>query len=301
MLRQVSGNNNDYNESPLFFENGNHRLFGVLHEPLMDVKKRVKQTDATGIVFCHPFFEEKLIAHRPMVNFARELAKRGHYVLRFDFMGSGDSDGNPEDSTISSCLSDLESAVKFLRETSKVTRVGLLGVRFGASLAALFEAKNKEVDFEVLISPIVKGNIYIEQSLRSNLATQLATYGKVTKNREQLIKELMSGQMINIDGYLLTKELFLQIKDYDLISCVSSFRKSVKSIIIEVSKNDKQATSGELQKLLKACEVKDINISISSIKDHFFWAESKIYVSQTKNIYAKTIEWLEDFDVPTQV
>ena len=87
-------------ETPLFFKNINYKLFGVLHQP----EHGELTKPSLGIVFCHPFAEEKLIVHRVMVNLARRLTKEGIYCLRFDYMGHGDSDGNFEDSTIETRL-----------------------------------------------------------------------------------------------------------------------------------------------------------------------------------------------------
>ena len=53
-------------ETPFYFANGSHSLFGVLHEP------EAAPVNA-GFVFCHPFGEEKLWSHRVYVTFARAL------------------------------------------------------------------------------------------------------------------------------------------------------------------------------------------------------------------------------------
>ena len=73
-------------ETPVFFKNGTNRLFGIVHYPETGEPEN-------AFVFCHPFAEEKLWAHRVYVNFARYLAKHGWAVLRFDYAGYGDSDG----------------------------------------------------------------------------------------------------------------------------------------------------------------------------------------------------------------
>ena len=112
-------------ETPFFFKTHNYNLFGVFHEP--ETNKHSKPS--VGIVFCHPFAEEKLISHRVMVNLARKLTEAGFYCLRFDYMGHGDSDGNFEASTIETRLSDIHCAERFLRERTGVDKVGLLGVR----------------------------------------------------------------------------------------------------------------------------------------------------------------------------
>ena len=157
-------------ETPFFFNNNDYRLYGVFHAP-------DEQAPLTGlrhgIVFCAPFAEEKMFSHRVYVNMARALAREGVACLRFDFMGEGDSDGSFEDSTVTTRLSDISAAMAALAEKAKIVYMGLIGVRFGATLAAL-AATRKMVDTLALISPVISGQTYMDQCLRSNLTTQMA-------------------------------------------------------------------------------------------------------------------------------
>jgi len=98
-------------ETPLFFQGSHSRLFGVLHEPASHAPGRLP------FVFCHPFGEEKLWAHRVFVTFARTLAGRGHVVLRFDYMGNGDSEGPFERSSVSTALDDITVAIDWLQNS----------------------------------------------------------------------------------------------------------------------------------------------------------------------------------------
>ncbi len=264
------------------------------------IQEGPETSNATGIIFCHPFFEEKLIAHRVMVNFARELANRGYAVLRFDFMGQGDSDGNAEDATIESNLSDLERGVEVLREITKVRRTALIGVRFGATLAALFAARNHGIDVLTLISPVVKGGPYIEHCLRSNLATQMSTYRKIIKTRDQLVRDLMSGEMVNIDGYLLTREQFIEIKDVDLSNPLTNLPANVRIMIMQVSKNDGQNISNEFLSLMSAFQSNGNKVDVMNVKDNYFWAESKTHITEAKPIYSSAIDWLDQSSLNTR-
>jgi alpha/beta superfamily hydrolase len=105
-------------EIPFFFPNNNYNLFGIIHHPMQSWGKG-------GFVFCHPFAEEKLWTHRVYVSFARELAQRGYYVLRFDYMGHGDSDGKFEESTIETHFSDINCAIDWLKnEVPSMDNIG---------------------------------------------------------------------------------------------------------------------------------------------------------------------------------
>jgi len=277
-------------ETPLFFKNNGYNLFGVLHEPESNEGRDLNKQNL-GMVFIYPFAEERISSHRVMVNFARYLVKRGISIFRFDFMGHGDSDGYFEDATVETRLSDIEKAIKYFKHKTAVNKVGLLGVRFGASLSALYAKHNEPVDFLVLINPIIKGGQYMDQCLRSNLATQMATYHKIERNRNLLIDDLARGKTVNIDGYLLTKELYFEIKNIDLTRQASC--KSNHILIIQVSKRAKNTLDRNVQHLHELYLENNCVSEICSIHCDTFWVESRVYVAETLPLYRRVLEWAQ--------
>ena len=69
----------------LYFNSGEHRLFGWLHRSLSDSNADI------GVVLCQPFGYEAICAHRGMRAFAEAIAAAGMPALRFDYLGTGDS------------------------------------------------------------------------------------------------------------------------------------------------------------------------------------------------------------------
>ena len=117
-------------------------------------------------MFCHPFAEEKLWSHRVFVNFARELVKIGYTVLRFDYMGHGDSDGKFEESSIETRVSDIKCALQLLREKiNDKSKINLLGLRLGATLAAIVAEAAENINRLILWKKIIVSIIRIVQSL----------------------------------------------------------------------------------------------------------------------------------------
>jgi len=275
-------------ETPLFFRNKSCNLFGVLHSP--DDHQKPLFGKKLGFVFCHPFAEEKLIAHRVMVNLARRLTGEGIYCLRFDYMGHGDSDADFEDSTIETRLSDIHCAVEYLKNRYQVERIGLLGVRLGATLAALVCGSIPVINALVLISPIVKGKPYIEQCLRSNLTTQMAIFRKIVKDREQLVRDLMAGEKVNIDGYLLTRTLYQQIEAINLLDGSSMLPQNV--MLIQVSKNEKQEIEGDMMKLYQTYKILNGRTELLNLKEDHFWKDTKIYIPRVRNIEEALVKWI---------
>jgi exosortase A-associated hydrolase 2 len=273
-------------EEPFFFSNGNYRLFSVLHHP-SDAKSPHSET---GIIFCDPFAEEKLWAHRVFVNFARFLSRNSYWVFRFDCMGHGDSDGNYEDSNIETQISDIHQAVAVLKEKTGVKRVVLLGARFGGTLSALAGMRNDQVNELVLWNPVINGEKYFQECLRSNLTTQMSTYRKVIYTREQMVKDLLGGKPVNIDGYLISPECYKQISQIDLVKILKSSNKPF--LMIQIHKEEKVKIDKEMQELYESLKEGGKPVQSDTVKGEPFWRELKVFAQREKNIFDKTLDWI---------
>jgi pimeloyl-ACP methyl ester carboxylesterase len=145
---------------PFYFGTSQEQLFGAYHAP----EGRAARTGA--VVLCHPLGHEYLRAHRAFRNLAAALAGQGFHVLRFDYFGSGDSGGDADQTTIDRCLADLSTAIQELKDISGASRVSLIGLRMGATLAALAATGRRDIDRLILWDPVPDGRTYVEE-LRS--------------------------------------------------------------------------------------------------------------------------------------
>jgi pimeloyl-ACP methyl ester carboxylesterase len=139
---------------PFYFGSSREPLFGVYHAPAPAGRR-------TASVLCHPLGHEYLRAHRAFRNLAAALAERGCHVLRFDYLGSGDSSGDGERTTVSQCLKDVGLAIDELKDMSGLQKVTLVGLRVGAAFAALAAAGRRDVERVVLWDPVVDGAEYV--------------------------------------------------------------------------------------------------------------------------------------------
>jgi exosortase A-associated hydrolase 2 len=281
----ITGIQREMIETPFFFNNNDYKLFGVFHAPY---EQGSLIGHKHGIVFCTPFAEEKMFSHRVYVNMARALAREGVACLRFDFMGEGDSEGSFEDSSIKTRLSDISAAMSALVEKTDIVNMGLIGVRFGATLAALAASQNK-VNSLVLISPVISGQPYMDLCLRSNLTTQMAAYKKIIKDRAQLVAELMEGCTVNIDGYLVGKALYEQMIEIDLMAVNEIFAGRI--LIITVGKGDKQPVDPSLTRLHEKLNNMSQDTTILNAQEEPFWKDVKIYSPDKHGLNNILLNW----------
>lgn len=115
-----------------------------------------ESTPAPGVVMCHGFTGTRMEAHLLFVKAAREFCAAGMNVLRFDFRGSGESDGTFEKMTVEGEIADALAAVEFLREQPGVDpeRVGILGLSLGGLVAACAASRSERVRALVLWSAV---------------------------------------------------------------------------------------------------------------------------------------------------
>ncbi len=108
-------------------------LRGMVHRPARAARHRVP-----GVVFFHGFTGDRMESHWIFVKCARALAQQGMASLRFDFYGSGESEGEFREVTLQGEISDAQAAVEFFRSQKGIDarRLGLCGLSLGGAVAA---------------------------------------------------------------------------------------------------------------------------------------------------------------------
>jgi pimeloyl-ACP methyl ester carboxylesterase len=150
----------------MFFGRSDQPLYGVLHSPLGRARD-------TGVVLLCPGIQEYDKSHWPLRSLAGSLAARGFPVLRFDYRGTGDSAGSPEDATIETWVEDARLAHDEIRDATGVSKVSLVGLRLGAAIAVLTSAAVADVHSLFLWEPVISGARYLEELERADEAARL--------------------------------------------------------------------------------------------------------------------------------
>jgi pimeloyl-ACP methyl ester carboxylesterase len=94
----------------------------------------------TAVIMCHGFSGSSSGLLLPPI--AKNLAKK-YLVLRFDFSGQGDSEGEFYETSISKELADLDVIVKYIKKNYAPQNIILLAHSFGAAIAFLYAAPNQ--------------------------------------------------------------------------------------------------------------------------------------------------------------
>lgn len=165
-----------------------------------------------AVLICAPFLEERLFCRPVLRNLADALMDAGWHTMRMDPPGEGDSEGDLCEVGLDDALAQIQQAATLLRERVKGPLV-LVGLRWGASLA-LASARGTEAERVIAVEPLLSGEDYLQQLLRQNLTTQMATWGRVRENREALLDQSKRGEVVNVQGFELGPRLIRDMRKF---------------------------------------------------------------------------------------
>jgi alpha/beta superfamily hydrolase len=226
--------------NPFFFGRSARQLFGA-YDPAES------QDRDQAIVLCPALGDDYLFAHPSYRFLARQLAAAGFHVLRFDYFGTGDSAGDFEEADQAQWLEDIDAAITEVRDLSQASRVGLVGLRYGAALAATVARDRSEVDELVLWDPVTDGAGY------------LAEIGA---------GDGVSDAPVDASGVVMTPEIRAEIAAVTL----ETFAPPLPRTLITTS----DATTSGSEALLAYLKAQNVNCTLELTPDEPVWRERRI-------------------------
>jgi pimeloyl-ACP methyl ester carboxylesterase len=149
-------------------------LRGMEHIPEKALHERVP-----AVILFHGFTGTKLEPHRLFLKISRALERQGIASFRFDFLGSGESDGDFEDMTVSKEIDEAHAIVDFVKRDERIdpSRIYLLGLSMGGLVASVVAGERPD-DVAKLILMAPAGNMYelIAETIRQGNIDVTAPY-----------------------------------------------------------------------------------------------------------------------------
>lgn len=257
---------------PIYFQEGPNAFFGWYH-----ISKRAVQRDCVAVI-CSPIGYEYAHSHRSMRHLADRLAQYGIPAIRFDYHGIGDSLGTDLDANRWRCWQDnIKTAIQYARELSGRNRVCLLGVRLGATLAAMV-ASEFQVDFLVLWNPCVNGRRY----LRETQAIALTGGG--------FVRDVDGG--LESAGFVMSSETITALRDVDLLDL--TFCVSQRALVVG---RDDLSPEHSLSMHLTAAGVPNDHVTVSGYaammaEPQFTVVPEAVFLSIIDWLATRTERWL---------
>lgn len=154
-------------------------------------------------IFLNPIFDEKKRSQKFYAETAREFCKCGVPVIRFDYFGTGDSEGQLYEMRISESLNAIKILVEIFQTKYQTNRINLLGLRIGGDLTLELAREIQEnIETLIVIEPVINGKRYLtEQRARRKLFYKL---NKMTNISENLI--INGNTYEDHQGYPISEE-----------------------------------------------------------------------------------------------
>lgn len=182
-------------------------LRGMLHIP--------DGTEGKIPIVCifHGFTGNKMEPHFIFVKLSRILEKTGIASVRFDFGGSGESDGDFVSMTISKELQDAKNILDFVKSLDFVdtAKIGIVGLSMGGAVASMLAGDRKD-DIKSLCLWAPAGNMS-ELILRERSVED--------------IKEMQNAGSFDVGGLLLGFDFVRDVQNLDIYGKAANFDKNV--------------------------------------------------------------------------
>lgn len=238
---------------PFYFGDPNSVLFGCFH-PVSAEQRNIAS------VLCPPLGDEAIRIHRAYKQIAFRLSRSGVPTLRFDYFGWGDSAGDDTDATLTRWEADINTAIEEVKRRSGATRVVLIGLRLGATLALQVANHRQDVAGVVLWEPVNKGSDYLqemEEAHRSKLNYFLA---------DPVYTSDLTEGMTEILGFVLSATMRKQIQELNAVDFIHS-KGLTHTLIIE-----RAAVEASMQ-LRDSLASQSVDVSYQCLDDPAIWGE----------------------------
>lgn len=241
-------------------------LRGMIHR-LADTNA---QHPTPAVIFFHGFTGDRMESHWIFIKCARALAREGIASLRFDFYGSGESEGDFIEATLQSEIADARSAIRFMQGQEAVDsdRLGVCGLSLGGCIAPCV-ARVAKAKAMVLWSAVA------HPSILKRLSTKL---GKQSLNYDGAIE---------YDAREVSSRFLKEAAKVDPLDAVRRFTKP--TLILHPGK-DEHVPRSHAQDFLRASGAKIKEKVIVTGADHTYTS-----VAWESEVIKRTVEWFRDY------
>jgi dipeptidyl aminopeptidase/acylaminoacyl peptidase len=250
-------------ETPVCIESGGQQVVGMFHHPGGTVP-------APAVLMIHGFTGDKIESYRVFVRTARRLALAGIAVLRIDCRGSGDSEGEFLDMTISTEVEDARNGLVWLRSHDEVNggQIGILGYSMGSLVAVTLLADDEALRTGVLWSPVAHPSLMVQARRYPGWEQHLEEHGAVF-----------------IEAWAVGKRLVEEMRTFDPLETAQAIRAPILIVHGDQDESVPVGASDEYENVFKASGIQHEKVIVPGAVHGY------ATIAHQETLQASTVEW----------
>ncbi len=229
---------------------------------------------------CNPIGDDYVRAHRTLRHLAERLAVAGFPVLRFDFHGTGDSAGDERaPDRVAAWRRDIATAIDFAKAETGVDRVAIVGLRFGATVAADVAATRSDVASVVLWHVFPTGEKFASETLKMHKMHRMLEPESFAAGP----KSYPDGE--EALGFFLTNQTLQDLKAIDVRAIAT--RPAPRALVVDASNlpSDKP--------IVEKLEALGAQVDHRHMPGHKFLISIPHHSTLPDEVLAQVVAWLE--------
>jgi pimeloyl-ACP methyl ester carboxylesterase len=206
-------------EQVIYIKSDSVRLTATMHlpEPLPE-----KEADRWPLVLiCHGFVGSRIGVNRLFVKAARTFCRHGLAVLRFDYGGCGESEGEYGEGGLDVLLQQTRDVIDYAMKLEQVdsSRVVLLGHSLGGAVATLAASQDERIHALVLWAAVARPSADIIRIVG-----------------ETKYEQVLQTGWTDYLGYRLTDRFFRSLEQFDPLREAQCFAKN--TLVLHGNRDD---------------------------------------------------------------
>ncbi len=147
-----------------------------------------------SVVICNAIGHEHTRSFRNLQQLAVRLSQIGFEVIRFDYAGTGNSQGKPADMSLPQWQQDVSNVIRYAKESRSAIdplsnpKVSVLGIRLGGTFLA--QSQLDGIEHAILWDPVWDGRVFLDQ-LRALHRYELRSLTRFLSLRQAHREQLM--------------------------------------------------------------------------------------------------------------
>ncbi|REL25219.1 hypothetical protein DXX93_00700 [Thalassotalea euphylliae] len=224
-------------------------------------------TKSDVAVLCAPPVAEELnLSRAVLAKQCQAFAQQGLDSFILDYFGTGDSEGEFEEGSLTDWCEDILSVGKWLQSLG-YQKLIVLGVRVGALLLGVNQQKlhaQLPIIGQILWKPVTNGKVFASQLIRIKQANQMMSNSTEKVNWRN---EILAGNNTEVAGYVLTKA-FIEGIEAAVVPATVEWQSPVSWLELATEK-----VTPATRKFVEASDV----IAVHTLQTPAFWQVPEVF------------------------